>query len=130
MDTQADVPPKLLDQLRQTNDLFCAAIRTRDTDAFDRVYTPGALVLPPSAGPVSGLGAIQFFWARAIAALDVKDAHLTTLSAEMAGDTIVEIGRCQLILADGLVVPGKYLVHWKCHENTWKWSTDIWNMDQ
>ena len=130
MNNQTGVPTELLGQLRATNKVFCDAIRNRDTGAFHRVYTPDALILPPSAGPVNGLGAIQIFWARAIAALDVKDATLTTLSAEMAGETIVEIGRCELILNDGLVVPGKYLVHWMCHENTWKWATDIWNMDQ
>ena len=130
MSESTAVPPELLDQLRKTNEIFCDAIRTRDTGRFDRVFTPDALVLPPSAGPVHGLGAIQVFWSRAMAAFDVAGATLTTLSAEMAGDTIVEIGRCELILSDGLIVPGKYLVHWKCHENTWKWATDIWNMNQ
>lgn len=130
MNSTTSVPSELFEQLDQTNQLFCAAIRAHDTTSFDRIFTPDALVLPPAAGPVNGLGAIQVFWNRAIAAFDVKDARLTTLTAEMAGDTIVEVGRCELILNDGLVVPGKYLVHWKCHENTWKWSTDIWNMDQ
>jgi ketosteroid isomerase-like protein len=124
------IAPEVLAQLHETNQLFCAAIRARDTSTFDRIFTPDALILPPAASPTQGIGAIQIFWNRAITALDVKDANLTTLTAEMAGDTIVEVGRCELILTDGLVVPGKYLVHWKCHEHIWKWSTDIWNMNQ
>ena len=62
--------------------------------------------------------------------LDVKDASLSTVSAETAGEDVVEIGRAALTLAGGQVVPVKYVVHWKRHEGNWKWHTDIWNMNQ
>jgi len=43
---------------------------------------------------------------------------------------VIEIGRAELTLADGKKVPLKYVVHWKRHEEAWKWHTDIWNMNQ
>jgi hypothetical protein len=53
-----------------------------------------------------------------------------TVSAEGVGHDVVEIGRAELILADGRKVPIKYVVHRKLEENAWKWNTDIWNMNQ
>jgi ketosteroid isomerase-like protein len=117
--------------MRETNDLFCAqAIRSRDMSALDRVYTPDAHILPPGGDIIQGIAAIKNFWLKAIVTLDVKDASLTTVSAESAGDTVLEIGRAELTLADGKKVPLKYVVHWKPHEEAWKWHTDIWNMNQ
>ena len=42
---------------------------------------------------IHGLPGIKSFWLQAITGLDVADASLTTVTAEMAGDTVVEIGR-------------------------------------
>ena len=125
------VPDAILRGMRETNDLFCAkAIRSRDMNALDRVYTPDAHILPPGADMIQGIVDIKSFWLKAITGLDVKDASLTTVSAESAGDTVVEIGRAELTLASGQIVPVKYVVHWKRQGEVWKWHTDIWNMNQ
>jgi ketosteroid isomerase-like protein len=125
------LPDTVLAGMRKTNDLFCSTvIRQRDMDALDRVYTPDAHILPPGADMIQGVAAIKSFWLQAITSLDVKDASLTTVSAESAGDTLVEIGRAGLTLAGGQIVPVKYVVHWKRHDGAWKWHTDIWNMNQ
>ncbi len=125
------VPDAVLISMRETNDLFCAkAIRSRDMNALDRVYTPDAHILPPGADMIQGIAGIKSFWLKAITGLDVKDASLATVSAEFAGDAVVEIGRAELTLASGQIVPVKYVVHWKRHGETWKWHTDIWNMNQ
>jgi ketosteroid isomerase-like protein len=117
--------------MRKTNDQFCATVvRLRDMSALDQIYTPEAQILPPGAEMIRGLPGIQSFWLQAITSLDVKEASLTTVSAEMAGDTVVEIGRAALTLAGGQVVPVKYVVHWKRHEEAWKWHVDIWNLNQ
>lgn len=117
--------------MRETNDLFCSkAVRLRDMTALDRVYTPDAHILPPGADLVEGIAGIKAFWLSAITTLDVKDASLSTVSAEAAGDTVVEIGRAELTLASGQKVPVKYVVHWKHDEQLWKWHTDIWNLNQ
>ena len=67
-------------------------------DALDRVYTPDAHILPPGADIIQGLDAIKSFWRQTITNLDVRDASLTTVSTESAGDTVVEIGRAELTL--------------------------------
>ncbi len=79
---------------------------------------------------IQGVAGIKTFWMQAITGLDVKDATLATVSAEMAGQDVVEIGRAELSLAGGQSVPVKYVVHWKQHDGKWKWHTDIWNMNQ
>ena len=125
------VPDAILRGMRETNDLFCAqAIRSRDMNTLDRVYTSDAHILPPGADMIQGIVNIKSFWLKAITGLDVKDASLTTVSAESAGDTVVEIGRAELTLASGQIVPVKYVVHWKRQGEVWKWHTDIWNMNQ
>ena len=117
--------------MRETNDLFCSTVvRLRDIDALDHVYTPDAYILPPGADIIQGLAAIKSFWRQTITSLDVKNASLITVSAASAGDTVVEIGRAELTLAGGQIVPVKYVVHWKYHDGAWKWHTDIWNMNQ
>jgi ketosteroid isomerase-like protein len=125
------LPETTLAGMRKTNDLFCStAVRLRDMEALDHVYTPDAQILPPGTDMIQGVAAIKNFWQQAILGLDVQDASLVTVSAESAGDTVVEIGKAALSLASGQVVPVKYVVHWKLHEGAWKWHTDIWNMNQ
>jgi ketosteroid isomerase-like protein len=125
------LPETTLAGMRKTNDLFCSTVvRLRDMEALDHVYTPDAQILPPGTDMIQGVAAIKNFWQQAILGLDVQDASLVTVSAEFAGDTVVEIGRAVLSLAGGQVVPVKYVVHWKLHEGAWKWDTDIWNMNQ
>ncbi len=125
------LPDTAIAGMRATNDLFCSeVVCLRNMDALDLVYTPEAHILPPGAELIQGLPAIKAFWLQAITGLDVRDASLTTVDAESAGDTVVEIGRADLTLASGQVVPAKYVVHWKQHNGTWKWHVDIWNMNQ
>jgi ketosteroid isomerase-like protein len=125
------VSDSILKSMRETNELFCAkAVRMRDMTSLDRIYTADAHILPPGGDIIQGIAGIKNFWLSAITSLDVKDASLSTVSAEAAGDTVVEIGRAELTLAGGQKVPVKYVVHWKRDGNAWKWHTDIWNMNQ
>jgi ketosteroid isomerase-like protein len=97
-----DVRSITLAAMRKTNDLFChTAVRLRDMSVLDHVYTPGAHILPPGGEMIHGLAGIKSFWLQTVTGLDVKDACLTTVSAEMAGDTVIEIGRAALTLAGG-----------------------------
>jgi ketosteroid isomerase-like protein len=126
-----DVRSTTLAAMRKTNELFCdTAVRLRDMSVLDHVYTPEAHILPPGAEMIHGLAEIKSFWLQTVTALDVKDASLTTISAEMAGDTVIEIGRATLTLGGGQVVPAKYVVHWKHHADAWKWHIDVWNLNQ
>ena len=126
-----NIPETILAGMRKTNDLFCTTVvGHRDVDALDHVYTKDARILPPGAEMIDNLAAIKQFWLQAITGLNVTGASLTTVSAEQAGDTVVEIGQAELTLAGGQLVPIKYVVHWKLEDSAWKWHIDIWNMNQ
>jgi ketosteroid isomerase-like protein len=126
-----DVPDSVRAGMQQTNALFeSEVVRKRDIDALDKVYTTDARILPPGADLIEGRAAIKEFWRQAIASLGVTDARLTTVDAEAAGDTVVEVGRAELTLGEGHAVAVKYVVHWKEEDGAWKWRIDIWNMNQ
>lgn len=111
-----------------TNRIFdTELVNTGNFDLLDKVYTADARILPPGAPMVAGRANIKEFWKGAIAALGVKSAKLATVDAEMTGDSVVEIGKADLVVADGSMVTLKYVVHWKQEDGSWKWHVDIWN---
>jgi ketosteroid isomerase-like protein len=117
--------------MAQTNLLFgSAAVRERKIDALNDIYTVDATILPPGADLIQGRDPIKRFWQQAIEGLGLKDAKLTSLNVQAAGDGAVEVGRAELTLSDGQTLAGKYVVHWKQEDGRWKWHTDIWNMNQ
>jgi ketosteroid isomerase-like protein len=125
------IPETVRAAMRQINDLFDSQVVGKtDIDALDRVYTVNARILPPGAEMIEGRERIKSFWQQAIAGLAIKSAKLTTVDAEAAGDSIVEIGRAELIVGDSdQAVMVKYVVHWKQEDGKWKWHVDIWNMN-
>jgi ketosteroid isomerase-like protein len=125
------IPDSVAAAMRQTNQLFNSEVsEKRNFTALDRVYTADARILPPGAPMVQGREAIKGFWQQAMAGMDVKSVVLATVDAEMAGDSVVEIGRADLSLNNGQTVTVKYVVHWKQEDGLWKWQTDIWNPNQ
>lgn len=114
-----------------TNRIFdTELVNTGNFDLLDKVYTANARILPPGAPMVAGRANIKEFWKSAIAALGVKSAKLATVDAEMTGDSVVEIGKADLVVGDGSTVTLKYVVHWKQEDGEWKWHVDIWNPNQ
>ena len=125
------VPESVAAAMRQTNDLFNTEVsEKRNFAALDKVYTADARILPPGAPMVEGREAIKGFWEQAIAGMDVKSVALSTVNAEMTGDSVVEIGKADLTTKAGQTVAVKYVVHWKQEDGLWKWHTDIWNPNQ
>jgi ketosteroid isomerase-like protein len=117
--------------MQQTNALFgSAVVKNREIDALDNIYTADARILPPGADLIQGRPQIKNFWKQAIVGLGVKDAKLSTVDAEAAGNTVVEVGRADLTLEGGQTLAVKYVVHWKEEDGIWKWHTDIWNLNQ
>jgi len=117
--------------MRQTNELFTVEVGSkRNVAALDQVYTADARILPPCAPMIEGRENIKGFWAQAVAGLDVKSCSLATVTAEVCGDSVVEIGRAEIHTNAGQTVAVKYVVHWKQESGVWKWHTDIWNMNQ
>ncbi len=116
--------------MQETNDLFCRqAIGQGDASALEAIYTREARVLPPGAPIVQGIEAIKSFWSQAIAGMGLSAAKLTTVDVELCGESAVEIGHAELSLKDGVVIKGKYIVHWKQEGGGWRWDKDIWNAD-
>ncbi len=135
MSTSATPQPTLtnaiLAAMAATNAVFdTELVNTGNFDLLDRVYTADARILPPGAPMIAGRDNIKEFWKQAIAALGVKSAKLATVDAEMTGDSVVEIGKADLVVADGSTVTLKYVVHWKQEDGFWKWHVDIWNPNQ
>jgi ketosteroid isomerase-like protein len=124
------VSESILKSMRETNERFCSEfVRQRNASALDRVYTADAHILPPGVPAVHGREDIKQFWEQAVAQLNVEDARLVTVEAEMAGDRVVEIGSAELDLTGGQTAAAKYVVVWKQEDGGWRWHIDIWNMN-
>jgi hypothetical protein len=95
--------------MQETNERFCYEVVGQGMfDALDEIYTKKAWILPPGATMVEGLDAIKAFWKVGTTALGIKRAILTTIYAEMAGGTIVEIGTAELELEENAAT-AKYM---------------------
>ena len=126
-----NVPETVLAAMRKTNALFNSqVVEGQDVAALDHVYTRNARVLPPGAPMLEGREQAKGFWKEAITALGLKGAKLTTVEAEAVGDSVVEIGRAELLVGSGQTVTVKYVVHWKHEDGDWKWHVDIWNANE
>ncbi|HTS63992.1 MAG TPA: DUF4440 domain-containing protein [Candidatus Acidoferrales bacterium] len=125
------VPDAVAAAMRRTNELFTAEVALkRNVQALDQVYTSSATILPPGAPMIEGREQIKAFWGQAMTGMDVKTVSLATVRADAAGDTVVEIGRAEIVTNAGQTVGVKYVVHWKQEDGVWKWHTDIWNPNQ
>jgi ketosteroid isomerase-like protein len=123
-----DVPEIVLAAMRQTNEVFISeVVMKQDLGRLDRVYTANARVLPPGIPMIEGRENIKAFWQQAIAGLGLKSAKLETVEAEVAGESVMEIGKADLALGSGQTMTVKYVVHWKREDGHWKWHVDIWN---
>jgi ketosteroid isomerase-like protein len=124
------ISDEVLQAMRTTNARFCdEVIAAKNFSAADGVYTTDAKVLPPGVPMVEGREAIQHFWETAVEGLGITGAALRTVTAEMAGESAVEIGEATLDLKAGGPVVAKYVVHWKQQNGQWLWDKDIWNLN-
>ncbi len=125
------IPESVRTGMQRTNALFSSSVvKNGEIDALDNIYTVDARILPPGANLIQGRAQIKAFWQQAIAGLGLKDAKLTTVDAQAAGDSVIEVGQATLTLDQGQMLTVKYVVHWKEEAGLWKWHIDIWNMNQ
>jgi ketosteroid isomerase-like protein len=128
---QMNVPENVLAAMRKTNALFNSrVVEGQDVTGLDFVYTRDARVLPPGAPMMEGREQAKGFWREAIKALGLRSAKLTTVDAEAVGDSVVEIGRAELLVGSGLTVTVKDVVQWKHEDGDWRWHVDIWNANE
>ena len=124
-----DVPDNVQRAMAETNARFCDDVLGKQQfDAVSGVYTAAARILPPGEAMIEGRAAVAEFWKVAVEGLGVTGATLKTLFAEMAGDSVVEIGEASLALKTGDPMAVKYVVHWKQEDGQWLWDKDIWNL--
>jgi ketosteroid isomerase-like protein len=117
-------------EMQKVNVLFGeTVVKGRNFAALDQIYTLDARILPPGADLIEGRENITGFWRAAVAGMNVQDAKLVSVNAHVAGDSVIEVGRAQLFLPEGLSTDVKYVVEWKQEGGAWKWYTDIWNMN-
>jgi ketosteroid isomerase-like protein len=118
----------ILVAMKATNDLFRTEVAGKgNITALDQVYTTDARILPPGGEMVTGREAIKQFWSQFLQSAQAKSISLATVSAEPAGDKVVEIGRAEIVLGDGQTARVNYVVVWRQEDGRWKWHIDIWN---
>jgi ketosteroid isomerase-like protein len=114
-------------QIEAANRGFEAAFGRGDANGVAACYTVEAQLLPPGSEPVSGTQAIAAFWGGAMES-GGAGVKLHTLEAEQHGETAVEVGRAEILGADGASLDTvKYIVIWKRVGGQWKLHRDIWN---
>jgi ketosteroid isomerase-like protein len=117
-------------EMQKVNALFGeTVVKERNFAALDQIYTVDARILPPGANLIEGRENIKGFWQAAVAGMNVQDAKLVSVNAHLAGNSIIEVGRAKLFLPEGQSADVKYVVEWRQEGGTWKWHTDIWNMN-
>jgi ketosteroid isomerase-like protein len=93
------------------------------------LYEPGARLLPPGAGVITGADAVLSFFEKRIAA-GSDGGELETVRLDEYGDVAVEEGRYGRRAGEQLLDSGKYLAVFRRQpDGTWRWVTDMWNSD-
>lgn len=106
-----------------------AAFTAGDGQAVAAMYAHDAILLPPDAEQVEGRERIDAFWEDFI--VEGMAIDLTSVRAEMVGDTAYEIGRFSVTLPDARQpVTGKYIWLWEgTATGDLRITADIWNAD-
>lgn len=94
--------PVLADDLRAAmeadNAKWLAAFNTRTPGVLRTMYTADAMLLPPSAQPVSGADAIGTFWDQRVKPGDKKNHTFDIVSLEQDGKFAYQVARWTVIL--------------------------------
>lgn len=124
---QANPPADVTAEIQTADDEFGAAFAAQDAAAIANLYTADAQLLPPNSDFINGREAIQTFWQGAMDA-GVAGATLTVEEAMGTDGLAVEVGRYELLAADGSTIDeGKYIVWWQRTPAGWRLHRDIWN---
>ena len=113
--------------IEEANKIFLSIFGQGDAAGLAALYASEGQILPPNGDFVVGHAAIQGFW-QAVFNSGLTGAALDTLEVEQFGDTAIEVGKYQLLVAGGQVADwGKYIVIWKHEGGAWKLHRDIFN---
>jgi uncharacterized protein (TIGR02246 family) len=106
-----------------------AAFNAGNSGAVAALYADDAILLPPDAERVEGRERIDAFWEDFI--VQGMAIDLTSVRAEMVGDTAYEIGRFSVTVPDARQpITGKYIWLWEgTGADDLRITADIWNTD-
>ena len=105
------------------------AFQLGDAALAASLYEPGARLLPPGAGVITGEDAVRDFFAKRFAG-GSDGGELEVVRRDDYGDVAVEEGRYGRRAGEELLDSGKYLAVFKRQpDGTWRWATDMWNSD-
>jgi uncharacterized protein (TIGR02246 family) len=113
-------------EIEAANKMFEAAVSRSDGTGVAALYTDNGQLLPAQSDFVTGTEAIGQFWQAAFDS-GVKGVSLVTVEVENHGNTAYEVGKLEILDADGKVLDhAKYVVIWKKEGTSWKLHRDIW----
>lgn len=125
-DTAAAGTPSAAEGIAASAVAFEAGWNAGDGAAIAALYTDDARLFPPGVEPVGGNAAIAEFWSGGIP--EGTQLELETVEVHEGDGGAIEVGTYVIIGPDGAHVDhGKYIVHFKLVDGTWRLHRDIWN---
>ena len=99
--------------IEAVNKQFASSASRGDTRSMAALYTTDGQLLPPQGDFVNGRQSIGEFW-QGVLDSGIAGVSLDTVEVESHGNTASEVGRFELLGADGkAVAQGKDIVIWK-----------------
>ncbi len=112
--------------IEAANQKFESSAGRGDGPGVAALYTARGQLLPAQSDFVSGTEAIGEFW-QAVFDSGIEGVSLVTVELESHGNTAYEVGKFELVGANGKVADhGKYVVVWKKEGASWRLHRDIW----
>jgi len=108
---------------------FVAAFNSQDAAGVAALFHDDGKLLPAGQPMVSGVQAIEEFWAGAFNA-GLSSIEKSPIEIVVSGDLAVETSSYFITFGDAKIAGKDTLVWRKDSEGKWKISTDIWAADQ
>lgn len=108
---------------------FVSAFNNQDASGVAALFHNDGKLLPAGQPMVSGVQAIEEFWAGAFGA-GLSSIEKTPIEFVVSGDLAVETSSYFITFNDAKIAGKDTLVWRKDSEGNWKISTDIWAADQ
>jgi uncharacterized protein (TIGR02246 family) len=118
-------------QIRQLDQQWVEAVKSKDVGAIAEFYTEDGVIMPPNAELAQGREAIRKVWEGMVQLPNFSlNFEPSTIKTAEAGDMAFEIGTYKLAFKPaqgGIEDIGKYVVVWSKEDGDWKAVADIFN---
>jgi ketosteroid isomerase-like protein len=121
-------------QMEAANATFLAAYHSQSRTAFKGIYTPDAMLLPPSSQPLVGADAIETFWADSIKDGKRTNPTFQIVSVWAEGRYAYQVARYTVDMVDGQGATSKVAgnavrIFEKQPDGKWLTKVHIFNSD-